>query len=264
MATTPVDRLDTSVAIQFSGHLRLDCRYQPAALHLAACRQRFAHCDAFVHTWSELEPRTPHWRRGWPTAPNASSAECVRQMQASLQPTAVMVEEQPLPPPDDALAPDGKPFVCLECCRRSFNQKVCEQEAANARQLHWGAARHHGWRMNTRAMLAAASLRRAHEARQGEPAFALAVRVRPDDIWRFGTTAKVAELWDCLQLLLAVPPPASPSLGAGGRHRQRERNPHPQPAQAWRHVHDAVSSCAERGMGFDTSDNCLLGRPRWA
>jgi hypothetical protein len=23
-----------------------------------------------------------------------------------------------------------------------------------------------------------------------------------------------------------------------------------------------VSSCAERDMGFDTSDNCLLGRPR--
>ena len=127
--------------------------------------------------------------------------------------------------------------------------------------------------MNVRAMLAAAALRRSHEERHGGPTFALAVRVRPDDIWRFGTEAQVAELWDCLQLMLAVRPPSPPRAsssssqpqlwrGERGLRRAASRHVSAAPAEAWRHVNDAVSSCAERDMGFDTSDNCLLGRPR--
>ena len=161
----PVGTVDVAVAIQFSGHLRDDCRLAPAALHLSACRSRFASCHAFVHTWTELEPRTPHWRRGWPSAANASSAACVRRLHSLLQPTAVAVEEQPPPPPDDSPAPDGKPFVCFECCRDDRDPEACQREAAKAQRLHWGAARHWGWRMNVRAMHRAAELRRAHEAR---------------------------------------------------------------------------------------------------
>ena len=161
----PVGTVDVAVAIQFSGHLRDDCRLAPAALHLSACRSRFASCHAFVHTWTELEPRTPHWRRGWPSAANASSAACVRRLHSLLQPTAVVVEEQPPPPPDDSPAPDGKPFVCFECCRDDRDPEACQREAAKAQRLHWGAARHWGWRMNVRAMHRAAELRRAHEAR---------------------------------------------------------------------------------------------------
>ena len=165
LAMAPVGMVDKAVAIQFSGHLRDDCRLAPAALHLSACRSRFASCHAFVHTWTELEPRTPHWRRGWPSAANASSAACVRRLQSLLQPTAVVVEEQPPPPPDDSPAPDGKPFVCFECCRDDRDPEACQREAAKAQRLHWGAARHWGWRMNVRAMHRAAELRRAHEAR---------------------------------------------------------------------------------------------------
>ena len=165
LAMAPVGTVDVAVAIQFSGHLRDDCRLAPAALHLSACRSRFASCHAFVHTWTELEPRTPHWRRGWPSAANASSAACVRRLQSLLQPTAVVVEEQPPPPPDDSPAPDGKPFVCFECCRDDRDPEACQREAAKAQRLHWGAARHWGWRMNVRAMHRAAELRRAHEAR---------------------------------------------------------------------------------------------------
>lgn len=161
----PAGTVDVAVAIQFSGHLRDDCRLTPAALHLSACRSRFASCHAFVHTWMELEPRTPHWRRGWPSAANASSAACVRRLHSLLQPTAVAVEEQPPPPPDDSPAPDGKPFVCFECCRDDRDPEACQREAAKAQRLHWGAARHWGWRMNLRAMHRAAELRRAHEAR---------------------------------------------------------------------------------------------------
>jgi hypothetical protein len=163
----PVGTVDAAVAIQFSGHLRDDCRLGPALLHLSACRSRFVSCHAFVHTWTELEPRTPHWRRGWPSAVNASSAACVRRLHSLLQPTAVVVEEQPPPPPDDSPAPDGKPFVCFECCREDRDPEACQREAAKAQRLHWGAARHWGWRMNVRAMHRAAELRRAHEARPG-------------------------------------------------------------------------------------------------
>ena len=163
----PVGTVDAAVAIQFSGHLRDDCRLGPALLHLSACRSRFASCHAFVHTWSELEPRTPHWRRGWPSSVNTSSAACVRRLHSLLQPTAVVVEEQPPPPPDDSPAPDGKPFVCFECCREDRDPEACRREAAKAQRLHWGAARHWGWRMNVRAMHRAAELRRAHEARPG-------------------------------------------------------------------------------------------------
>jgi len=163
----PVGTVDAAVAIQFSGHLRDDCRLGPALLHLSACRSRFASCHAFVHTWSELEPRTPHWRRGWPSSVNTSSAACVRRLHSLLQPTAVVVEEQPPPPPDESPAPDGKPFVCFECCREDRDPEACRREAAKAQRLHWGAARHWGWRMNVRAMHRAAELRRAHEARPG-------------------------------------------------------------------------------------------------
>ena len=165
--------VDVAVAIQFSGHLRGDCRLGPALLHLSACHSRFASCHAFVHTWTELEPRTPHWRRGWPSVVNASSAACVRRLHSLLQPTAVVVEEQPPPPPDDSPAPDGKPFVCFECCREDRDPEACQREAAKAQRLHWGAARHWGWRMNVRAMHRAAELRRAHEARHSSPALAL-------------------------------------------------------------------------------------------
>ena len=321
-AMAPAGSVDVAVAIQFSGHLRDDCRLTPAALHLSACRSRFASCHAFVHTWMELEPRTPHWRRGWPSAANASSAACVRRLHSLLQPTAVAVEEQPPPPPDDSPAPDGKPFVCFECCRDDRDPEACQREAAKAQRLHWGAARHWGWRMNLRAMHRAAELRRAHEARhsgrsprpsaQPRPsalsprssaststlhaaavlasakasahipirskhhphlhpylhphlhpqlhytqarsggAYALAVRLRPDDKWRYGQEAQVAELWDCVQLLLAAPPPQRASLPARARARRgaaargsaarRTAVPDrsPRPAEAWLHLDDSV------------------------
>ena len=144
----------------------------------------------------------------------------------------------------------------------------------------------------------------------------------------------MAELWDCVQLLLAAPPPQRATSPARARRGASARGAavrgrFPRPAEAWRHLDDSVrretaaprvrgcsfgserlqprapeaispldcnhhppvhpvetatlfargcsvqphapeaatpacqvSSCAERDMGFDTSDNCLLGRPR--
>ena len=65
IATTRPETIlgDVAVAIQFSGHLRDDCRLAPAALHLSACRSRFASCHAFVHTWTELELKLAIARR---------------------------------------------------------------------------------------------------------------------------------------------------------------------------------------------------------
>ena len=90
-------RSSAAVALQFSGHLRSRCDVGPALLHMQACRARFAACDSFVHTWSELEPATPHWRRGRRRpAPKASGA-CVASLAAQVQPKAVLVETQPTP-----------------------------------------------------------------------------------------------------------------------------------------------------------------------
>ena len=78
------------------------------------------------------------------------------------------------------------------------------------------------------------------------------MRVRPDDKWRYGQEAQVAELWDCVQLLLAAPPPQRASLPARARARRgaeargaaarrtavRDRSP--RPAEAWLHLDDSV------------------------
>ena len=257
-ASPPLSPLEGAIALQFSGHLRRSCQIAPALAHLRACRRRFGRCEAFAHTWTELEPRTPHWRRGWPRAPlvNLSSAACVERLRESLAPTSLLVEEQPLMPANETLGPDGEPFVCRACCgeRDTLAARRCRKNAEDAEHLHWGPARHWGWRQNLHGMRMAAAARAEAERRQPAAPFTLSVRLRPDDIWRFGRPEQVDALWDCLQLMLAVPLPPP----AGGRVR---RPVQVQVGEAWQLLDGVVSGCFDRTMEIDTADNCLLGRP---
>ena len=255
--------LDRAISLQFSGHLRRSCNFSPALAHLRACRRRFGRCEAFAHTWTELEPRTPHWRRGWPGSPlvNLSSAACVERLRESLAPTSLRVEEQPLLPANETLGPDGKPFVCRECCgeRDSLAARRCRKNAEDAERLHWGPARHWGWRQNVHGMRRAAAARAEAERRQPAAPFTLSVRLRPDDVWRFGKPAQVDALWDCLQLMLAVPLQQPPADVRGGRARRPVGMV--SVGEAWRQLDGVVSGCFDRTIEIDTADNCLLGRP---
>ena len=100
------------IALQFSGHLRKGCVVSPAALHAAACRARFAVCDAFVHTWSELEPRTPHWRRGWPGGranSSGESAQCAGTLRGMLGETTRLEVKELHPRPHPRPHPNPRP-----------------------------------------------------------------------------------------------------------------------------------------------------------
>ena len=117
-------------ALQLSGHL-FDCNLHDLHAHLRACRTRFDVCDVFVHTWSKLAPGTVHWTGTHRAHSKESSHACVSRISRELAPHAnIQVEEQPLPPPEEALAPDGRPF--------------------RTTALAWGASRYHGWMMNVR------------------------------------------------------------------------------------------------------------------
>ena len=91
--------------------------------------------------------------------------------------------------------------------------------------------------------------------------------MRPDDKWRFGQEAQVAELWDCVQLLLAAPPPQHATLPARARRGATARGAavrgrFPRPAEAWRHLDDSVrretaAPCARScSFGFERLPPC--------
>ena len=141
-------RVDAAVAIQVSGHLREGCRLDHIAANVLACRRRFARCDVFLHTYKELEPRTPHWS-GTRHKRAGSSRPCAAQAARLLGAVRYLVDEQPPPPPEDSPAPDGRPFT-------------------ERNTLGWGAQRHHGWMMNVRGMFGATRLRQEAEAKGAE------------------------------------------------------------------------------------------------
>ena len=264
------------LALQFSGHLRAACALETVRLHVHACRQRFLRCDVFVHTWTEIEPTTPHWRRGVRPAQqhtNASSAACVARLQAMLgSDTPMQVERQPSPPPADSLAPDGQRFT-----ETGF-------DSSKKVRLHYGPAREFGWRMNVHGMAQAGRLRRMACARRKLPAdscYDLAVRVRPDDRWRFGTEKQVAGVWDCLVPLFSA---EHLTIAARHSHVRGPRRQASQPASTLqtpptaaaaapsrrrelfglsRHfTAGAISSCsAKGGLTSVGQDNCFFARP---
>lgn len=159
-----------SISLQISGHLRRGCVIGPARAHVRACQARFSSCEVFVHTWTLLEPSTPHWRRGYAHSSGGSSATCVARLRAAVQPISLLVEHQPAMPANGSLGPDGQPFAESE--------------------MHWGPQRHWGWRMNVHGMQQAAALRHTSKNRN---VHALSIRLRPDDIWRFGKGNQVEE-----------------------------------------------------------------------
>ena len=245
--------LPLRIAIQFSGHLRGKCTTVPLRHHITTCRKFFQHCDVFMHTWSELEPRTPHWRRGLPAQnTNASSERCAGTFEKELRSLEegnhfwkLAVEDQPPPPPDDTLAPDGTPFT--------------PTRKANSTELYWGAARHHGWLMNVRGQARAAELRRASQR-----VYVLALRLRPDDTWRFGSRVRTEVLWACLSnvaILLSADvatrselPPLPPHVWnwAGSELGQL----------TWRALARSLHSCSPgAGLSVVGNDNCFFGTP---
>lgn len=179
----PSFRLPSAIALQVSGHFGRGCRTAHLASHVDACRRRFARCDVFIHTWSALEPSTPHWS-GAPRGARADAAGCTDGFASELRATGARVnlvrEEQPPAPADDAAAPDGRPW---------------EDEG-----LQWGAARQFGWRMNVLGMLRSAQMRRAAQIADGGT-YVAAVRLRPDGKEASARSLEPAELpplWDCV------------------------------------------------------------------
>ena len=245
--------LPGAMAIQVSGHLRRTCDFRDVEEQVLSCRARFTRCDVFVHTWTELEPRTPHWRRGWPKRPkyNTSSASCVQRLNRTLRPLALVVEQQGDPPPEGSLGPDGKPF-------------------AETGVLNWGAARHFGWRMSVHAMNRANELRRS-SAR----AYTFVLRLRPDG-GRGACRRRLCRLplWDCLSLHSTpspLPTPAAPSSRPlrvpvqhpNGDVRVERLGAPGVEAHNWsRHlVAQALNSCSGFLMSQFNSDNCFFATP---
>ena len=239
-------RQQAGVAILFSGHLRRSCVLAPVLHHVEVCHRSFLRCDVFVHTWAELEPRTPHWRRGWPrrnvTGPEFDSRACVARLKQAVlgrgASLSMLVEQQPEVPLDSALAPDGLPFNA-------------------SGMLHWGAARHFGWRMNVRGMAQAARLRRS-----SRKTHVLSLRVRPDDIWRFGTRDQVASLWGCMSRV-------AKALLAGTRVRERvgvrwQGGSEVGVRSSWSILAIGLHSCSHINAGLTVvgNDNCFFGTPR--
>ena len=95
------------------------------------------------------------------TGPEFDSRACVARLKQAVlgrgASLSMLVEQQPEVPLDSALAPDGLPFNA-------------------SGMLHWGAARHFGWRMNVRGMAQAARLRRS-----SRKTHVLSLRVRPEE-----------------------------------------------------------------------------------
>ena len=240
-------RSSSAVALLVSGHLRRQCTTRPAELHLAACKARFTRCDVYLHSWRTLEPATPHWRRGWRRTAdaNVSSAACWNATLKRLQPVASRMEAQAAPPADSTPAPDGRPFP-----NSSFSLK----------ELFWGAARHHGWRMNIHGMATVARLRRADHERSSD--HRIIIRLRPDDIWRFGNTEKVAALWDCLVLLVNVSAPPSPTPNSSHDHARKPMNVRESGGRSWKRAlsGSAINSCDGTPMSNVASDNCFFGQ----
>ena len=196
--------VQAAVALQVSGHLGTGCDTEHLRAHIAACRARFVRCDVFLHTWTELTPRTPHWS-GRPRPKALDSRECVEQMARDAQLGLTEIQREAQPPAlvsngttAAPLAPDGLPF---------------EDDSA----LVWGPARYHGWLMNVRGMLSAARLRQRAEAKvtaaaayyRGShdtgwtgPSYNLSMRLRPEGKERGGFQSlndrQLADLWDCV------------------------------------------------------------------
>ena len=285
--TTAAHASPHRIALQFSGHLRHRCVFGPVLLHARACRALFAKCDIFVHTWTELEPRTPHWRRGPRHPPNVSSASCVRSLQQTVTPVAVRVEEQAAAPDAAALAPDGTQFSPKDIGKEHY---------------YYGPEREFGWRMNVHGMTQVSKLRAQNEAREGP--YDLAVRLRPDDVWRFGDAQQqVRPFWACLASLLPRPnasstrrhfrpstdgpPPSAASLSTPAAASKRSASGrgvgspitagHELGVRSRKEVvlerpggHGAISlpvfmltlsACSGTGLSVTASDNCFFGPP---
>ena len=248
-----------AIAIQISGHLRAKCDVSGLHAHATECRQHFSACHLFLHTWTELEPMTPHWRRGQRVhehveeraLPDASLAEeqkaCLAKVFQTLRPKALLLEQQPGPPPPDTAAPDGSRYNL----------------SSEDKRLHYGAAREHGWRMNVHGMAQAARLRRHHPAK--EP-YVLTVRLRPDDRMALRPSA-VRAFWNCVAQLpsfvvnkthtllnlsnrVSVLGAARRAPGKELRGRSREL--------LWL----AVSACGPHGgLTAIGNENCLVAQP---
>eukprot|EP00966_Prymnesium_polylepis_P009196 212026-Prymnesium_polylepis.1 len=264
----------STIALQFSGHLRARCVFGPVLLHLRACRERFARCDAFIHTWTTLEPATPHWRRGPRHPRNESSAGCLNRLREAAVAlnisTAVLAEQQAAPPPVDSLAPDGTNF-----------------SSKDTAQYFYGPEREFGWRMNVHGMSQASRLRRDTERARGAR-YDIAIRLRPDDVWRFGKPQQVATLWACVASLL--PPVGNETVPDGDPSRQFTPSvdeplaAHKELVSAGHEIRFgsrraviarrgsgavvslplfmlALNSCEGRGLTVTASDNCFFGPP---
>ena len=251
---TPTTRIvGAAVALQISGHLRAGCQLDRVSLHVQACHRRFARCDVFLHTFSELEPRTPHWsgrshRGAGPS--HACAAHAVKLLGVARH----VVEVQPPPPGEDDLAPDGRPFT-------------------ERGTLGWGARRHHGWMMNVRGMHGAAQLRRQAEALGAE--YAIAVRLRPDGL-EFGglsrapvASEELQQLWDCMGYAAQrLPAPPQPS-GLVPWSTQSSRTPalHGQmlsradPPPQWQHTvgHQGLPGHRQRQLLLWKAARCRRG-----
>ena len=180
-STPLLPRSTHAVALQLSGHL-MSCNYESVALHLQACRARFARCDLFVHSWSTMAPATVHWSGEMRHGRDDSSKRCLQQMKERLDPAAMQTEEQGTPPASSAMAPDGQPYD---------------------QGFHWGPARHFGYLMALHAMHRTSALRRRFE-RRTNVSYAVSMRLRPDDRGDGGfegiaEPAKLPPLWDCIR-----------------------------------------------------------------
>jgi hypothetical protein len=230
-----------AVAIQLSGHMRRGCDLNATQQHMHHCRSHFEVCALFVHTWTLLEPLTPHWRKG-PRLhlANLSSAACLERLARLVKPDALLVERQPDPPPTSATAPDGTNFT--------------------AREMHYGPEREFGWRMNVHGMSQAARLRRnVPSGRQ----YALSVRLRPD---ARQMKRGITEFWQCIA---SLPELVTSRRAAGLTLTQRleklgrvRKAPGKELRERSRELFWlSISSCGATGLSAVAGDNCMVAEP---
>ena len=168
-------KVEAAAAVQLSGHLGPYCALEALEKQVNACRRRFASCDVYVHTWSTLGPRTPHWSTAARNIRNnESSASCVRELRARIGPgLSVRVETQEPPPPPHTLDPLGQRY--------------------SVERQGWGAARYFGWQQLVVSMLGAAALQK-----ESGSSYAVAIRLRPDT--EMLRDAELDTLWQCIAL----------------------------------------------------------------